>query len=184
MRGEDVVDADYVEVSLSSGDAKAQAKTKPEVDPDLLSVLSGKDQRERKSWREPGGAVFWSIGAAAVLLAFWVSGGHSLVRETMAASAERIEPHMRVSSVRTRAHLVEGEQALLVEGEVANEGRGAGHMPGLTIAVVANSGVSRSYRLAATDASIAPGKREGFSSRLDSPMDGVKTVSVTLNAQE
>ena len=54
------------------------------------------------------------------------------------------------------------------------------HLPSLGIAVTGNDGRITRYRLGTSGRPIAPGETFAFSSRLDVPKNGVKTVSVTF----
>ena len=67
---------------------------------------------------------------------------------------------------------------LFVDGEAANDGAGPETLPPLEIRVTDNNSNVIRYRLGTSNRSLAPGERFGFSSRLDVPKDGVRTVSV------
>jgi hypothetical protein len=69
---------------------------------------------------------------------------------------------------------------LFVDGEAANDGAQAEALPPLEIRVTDNSSNVIRYRLGTSNLSLAPGEKFGFSSRLDVPRNGVKTVSVAF----
>ena len=69
---------------------------------------------------------------------------------------------------------------LFVDGEAANDGSAVAHLPPLDIAVTGNDGRITHYRLGTSGRPMAPGETFAFSSRLDVPKNGVKTVSVTF----
>ena len=67
---------------------------------------------------------------------------------------------------------------LFVDGEAANDGPAAELLPPLEIVVAASDGSTTRYRLGTNGRRLAPGETFAFSSRLDAPKSGVKTVSV------
>lgn len=69
---------------------------------------------------------------------------------------------------------------LLVGGEATNDGTIAEKLPPLDIFVTDNDGVVTRYRLGTSGQALAPGEKFAFSSRLDVPKNGVKTVSVSF----
>ena len=74
-----------------------------------------------------------------------------------------------------------GQRPILrIDGDVANEGTGHGAVPPLLITVTANDGLVMRYRLGTSSDLLPPGEKFTFSSRLDVPKDGIKSVSVTF----
>jgi hypothetical protein len=69
---------------------------------------------------------------------------------------------------------------LFVDGEAANDGAAAQQLPPLEIVVTGNDGRITRYRLGTSGRPLAPGETFAFSSRLDVPKNGVKTVSVSF----
>lgn len=128
-----------------------------------------------------GGPLFWIAGLALVALAFWVSGGHALVRQQVAAlaPAQAREP-LRIADVRSRVERHNGRDVLFVDGRAENHGTAALAVPPIEIAVIAVDGHATRYLLGTGGTELAPGGRTSFSSRLEAPPGGVKSVSVTF----
>ncbi|TIU38507.1 MAG: hypothetical protein E5W28_05900, partial [Mesorhizobium sp.] len=63
-------------------------------------------------------------------------------------------------------------------GEAANDGLTSQALPPLEIRVTDNDRNIIRYRLGTSNRALAPGERFGFSSRLDVPRNGVRTVAV------
>jgi hypothetical protein len=113
---------------------------------------------------------------AAVAAAFWVSGGHAWVHR----AAPQPAAALTISGVSSRIRNA-GEKAFLhVDGHAANDGEGAAALPPLEIRVAANDGRVTRYKLGTFERQMEPGERFAFSSRLDVPKSGVKTVLVTF----
>jgi len=128
-----------------------------------------------------GGPLFWVFGLALVALAFWVSGGHALVRQHMLAlpSAGPEKP-LHIGEVKSRVERHSGRDVLFVDGRAENHGGEALKLPAIEIAVTANDGATTRYFLGTRRAELAPGDRYSFSSRLEAPTNGVKMVSVSF----
>ena len=60
------------------------------------------------------------------------------------------------------------------------DGQTVEQLPELEIVVTGNDGLTTRYRLGTSGRPLAPGETFGFSSRLEAPKNGVKTVSVTF----
>lgn len=130
--------------------------------------------------RQPGGPLFWSAGLALVALAFWVSGGHALVRQVaLQAPAESAQP-LRIGEVESRVETHGGRDILFVDGRARNHGESPLPLPPIEIAVTANDGATTRYFLGTRGTDLDPGASYDFSSRLEAPTNGVKTVSVTF----
>lgn len=128
-----------------------------------------------------GGPLFWIAGLCAALAAFWISGGHALVRQApFFAVAQETGAALTISGVTSRVDASGPKPVLFVDGEAANDGASPALLPTLEIHVTGNDGRSTRYRLGTSSRSLAPGERFAFSSRLDVPRNGVKTVSVTF----
>ncbi len=69
---------------------------------------------------------------------------------------------------------------LFVDGEAANDGAGTLPLPPLEIRVTGEDGRVTRYTLGTAGRALAPGERFAFSSRLDLPKNGVRTVSVAF----
>jgi len=179
----DIIDAEYITLPL-----QPQRGPKPQDPPSSVALpvapMAGMDMlrqpREAAAPRKPapGGPLFWVLGIGLAVAAFWVSGGHALVRGSPFLAA----PHsaLRISGVASRVDASGARPILLVDGEAANDGASADQLPSLGIAVTGNDGLVTRYRLGTAGRPIAPGEIFAFSSRLDVPKNGVKTVSVTF----
>jgi len=179
----DVVDADYEEVRPAG---PAPAGVAQPVVPDVSAPGGMEMLRKaaaRSMRREParGGPFFWAGGVAVALAAFWISGGHALVRDSgLLAGTQAAKAAFSVTGVNSRFDVSGPKQVLLVDGEAANEGSEAGVLPPLEIRVEAPDGSVTRYTLGTSGRLLGPGQRFAFSSRLDVPKNGVGAVSVTF----
>lgn len=188
----DIIDAEYI--SLPSEPLQGESKASDDLkSPEPVASIGssavpsgGMDMLRRPDApaepREPtrGGPLFWTVGIGLVLAAFWVSGGHALIRGTPFAALESPASALRISDVTSRVDASGAKAILLVDGEAANDGWDVEHLPALEIAVTGNDGRITRYRLGTSGRPLAPGETFAFSSRLDVPKNGVKTVSVTF----
>lgn len=178
----DVVDADYVVLPRSPARFESPA---PAPTPPATPSLEGMDML-RKPEAVPqrpasrGGPIFWIAGIGAALAAFWVSGGHALVRQSQFWSAAQPASALTISGVTSRIDVSGLKPVLFIDGEAANDGEREAALPALEIRVTDNASNVIRYRLGTSNRALAPGERFGFSSRLDVPRNGVKTVSVTF----
>ncbi len=180
----DVVDADYEEVAPPAGPASAAA---PEPAVPEVSGLGGMEMLRkaaaRSMRREParGGPLFWAGGIGMALAAFWISGGHALVRDSgLLTGAPTTKAAFSVTGVKSRFDISGPKQVLMVDGEAANEGSEAGVLPPLEIRVAAPDGRVTRYTLGTSGRLLEPGQSFAFSSRLDVPKNGVGTVTVAF----
>ncbi|TKD29418.1 MAG: hypothetical protein E5W98_29580, partial [Mesorhizobium sp.] len=128
-----------------------------------------------------GGPIFWIAGLSVAFAAFWISGGHALVRQApLLLAAQETGAALTISGVTSRIDASGPESVLFVGGEAANDGASPLPLPPLEIRVTGNDRRTTRYTLETFSRSLAPGERFGFSSRLDVPRNGVKTVSVTF----
>ena len=182
---DDVIDAEYI--TLPSEPQRANPR--PQEAP--LSIVSaapivGMDMlrrpRQAAAPQKPtrGGPLFWVAGVGLAVAAFWMSGGHALVRGSPFISADAPHSALSISAVTSRVDNSGTRPILLVDGEAANDGADVAHLPPLDIAVIGNDGRITRYRLGTSGRPLAPGETFAFSSRLDVPKNGVKTVSVTF----
>ena len=123
-----------------------------------------------------GGPIFWTAGMAAVAAAFWVSGGHALMRHISPPPAAALS----ISGVSSRIEMAGSRTFLHVDGHAANDGTAEAALPPLEIRVASNDGRVTRYKLGTSGRAMKPGDKFAFSSRLDVPKYGVKTVSVTF----
>ncbi|WP_192182587.1 hypothetical protein [Mesorhizobium amorphae] len=181
----DIVDADY-EVLPRHG-VKAETLSPPASRMSDAPSIEGMEmlrKPEAAAERPPasrGGPIFWIAGVGAALAAFWVSGGHALVRQSPFWAAEQpAGVALSISGVTSRIDASGLKPVLFVDGEAANDGAKAAPLPPLEIRVTGNDSQVTRYTLGTSSRSLAPGERFGFSSRLDVPRNGVKAVSVTF----
>lgn len=179
----DIVDADYVEVrpeprADQPRTAAVAAAPRPEA---VGMAILGRAEAARRPRFEPAGPAFWLGGAAIAFAAFWVSGGHAAFGGATFLSSASAASRLRIENVTSRSQLVDGMPALLVDGDVSNDGAAAGVVPGIAIHVTSVGGATWTYRLGTSPQSLAANAKFSFSSRLDMPKDGVKTVSVAFD---
>lgn len=179
--GDDIVDAEFetvVPVRSETPPAAPAIATPaaPAVGMDMLR----RDEAGRPAKPSRGGPAFWVAGIGLAAAAFWVSGGHALVRQSSFLSEPAPQGALAIVGVTSRVDASGPKAVLFVDGEAANEGGEARDLPSLDIAVTGNDGRVTRYRLGTGQRSLAPGERFAFSSRLDVPKNGVKTVSVTF----
>lgn len=180
----DIIDADYEVLS-------AAARPGPAVQPvprvvamppaggmDMLRKPEGAHPRSRAT---RGGPAFWIAGVGVAAAAFWVSGGDSLVRRMpLFATGGQGEVAFTLSGINSRVDVSGAKPLLFVDGEAANDGTGASTLPPLEIRVTGKDGRITRYTLGTAGHALAPGERFAFSSRLEVPKNGVRTVSVAF----
>ena len=107
-----------------------------------------------------GGPIFWIAGIGAALAAFWVSGGHALVRQTPFWTVEQPEGAvLSIAGVTSRVDASGATPVLFVDGEAVNDGVKAGQLPPLEIRVTGNDSRITRYTLGTSNRSLAPGER-------------------------
>jgi hypothetical protein len=187
----DVIEAEYISLppaSRASGTQRPETAVRegPASIGSAGAPLGGMEMLRRKDAAAPpqksarGGALFWTLGIGLAMAAFWVSGGHMLLRDATIIGIEAPRSALRVSGVRSRVDASGARPVLFVDGEAANDGTATEHLPPLEIAVTGNDGFVTHYRLGTAGRPLASGETFAFSSRLDVPKNGVKTVSVTF----
>ena len=181
----DIVDADYVVLPRVAG------RSEPVVTPPPPQTASTPPIAGMGMLRRPeiaparpasrGGPIFWIAGVGMALAAFWVSGGHALVRQSpFWTSPQPAGVALSIQGVTSRVDASGAKPVLFVDGEAANDGLEAAALPPLEIRVTGNDSSITRYRLGTSDRELAPGERFGFSSRLEVPRNGVKAVVVTF----
>ncbi|WP_296746380.1 hypothetical protein [Mesorhizobium sp.] len=180
----DIVDADYVVLPRFAGrPEQVMAPVPPQISaaPSVEGMgILRKPEATPARHASRGGPIFWIAGVGMALAAFWVSGGHVLVRQSPFWASSEPASALSISSVTSRIDETGLKPVLFVDGEAANDGERAEALPPLEIRVTDNASNVIRYRLGTSSRSLAPGERFGFSSRLDVPRNGVKTVSVTF----
>jgi hypothetical protein len=183
----DIIDAEYITLTTASqrGEAKPREPASP-VPPPAAPPMAGMDMLRRQAEavqpRRParGGPFFWAAGIGLAAAAFWVSGGHALVRGVPFMALEAPHGALSISGVTSRVDASGPNPLLFVDGETANDGSDVAHLLPIEIAVTGNDGRITRYRLGTSGRAMAPGETFAFSSRLDVPKNGVKAVSVTF----
>ncbi|TPI73060.1 hypothetical protein FJ423_26310 [Mesorhizobium sp. B2-8-9] len=172
-----IVDADYVVLPrLASAPAAPPPQIPPTPSIEGMGMLRKPDAPPLRSSR--GGPMFWIAGIGIALVSFWVSGGHALVRQSPFWTTAAPASALTISGVTSRIDASGLKPVLFVDGEAANDGMRSETLPPLEIRVTDNNSNIIRYRLGTSNRSLGPGERFGFSSRLDVPKDGVRTVSV------
>ncbi len=172
-------EAEIVSEEATPRDMPRAASREPAVEGmDLLKAQAAPAARPRNPVH--GGPLFWTTGLALVALAFWVSGGHALVRQTISmAAVEKGEP-LRFGDIKSRIEKRDGRDVLFIEGEARNHGDAPERMRPIEISIVDGEGRSTRYFLGTRATELAPGNRYSFSSRIEAPRNGVKSVSVSF----
>lgn len=194
-RSGDVIDADYISLpsepssaGARASDGSASPRSRETVGsigsvappPGGMDILRRADPQDGPAKPARGGPLFWTVGICLVLAAFWISGGHALLRDIPFLGADSVRSALRISGVTSRVDSSGLRAILLVDGEAVNDGDAVQHLPPLEIAVTGNDGRVTRYRLGTSGRPLSSGETFAFSSRLDVPKNGVKTVSVTF----
>ncbi len=178
----DIIDADYVVTPRRAPIVEAVPSPQRVIATPALEGMDMLRKPEAPAERPPasrGGPIFWVAGVGAALAAFWVSGGHALMRHaSLPASAPAAA--LTISDVTSRVDTSGPNPVLFVDGEAANDGAKPAPLPPLEIRVTGNDGRLTRYTLGTSGRSLASGERFGFASRLEVPRNGVKAVSVTF----
>jgi hypothetical protein len=96
------------------------------------------------------------------------------------APARQAQAMFSLTGVKSRVDGSGAKTLLFVDGEAANDGADAAPLPPLVIKDTGTEERITRYTLGTARNPLAPGERFAFSSRLDVPKNGVKTVSVVF----
>jgi hypothetical protein len=133
--------------------------------------------------RSRGGPLFWLAGLGLAAAAFWVSGGHALLRDTalmpLAPQTQPANP-LRIRDVTSRIEQHGERDVLFVDGKALNEGGREQMLKPIEISVTANDGHIMRYIMGTARDPLAAGAEFGFSSRLEAPKEGVRSVTVAF----
>jgi hypothetical protein len=185
----DVVDAEFETIRPGESAATARARSFTSIGAAAAPVpgldsLRRTDAAPRRQGPVRGGPVFWMVGLGLAAGAFWVSGGHALVRQVPFAGepgpAQSVVNALHIVDVTSRVEEHGGRPVLFVDGRAVNDDRVARALPRLEIGVTSKDGTITSYNLGTSAEPLVPGAAFGFSSRLEAPKEGVKSVSVTF----
>jgi hypothetical protein len=189
-RADDVIDAEF-ETLRPDPQERLAGTTLPGTIGSAGAPAQGlgslrKSERQAEAVASRGGPIFWIVGLALIVGAFWVSGGHALVRQSAPATQSRpLQPAaaahpLQITEVTSRIEERGGRRVLFIDGMIVNTGKDALTLPPVDIAVTTNDETVLRYRLGTSQDLLAAGRRTGFSSRLEAPKEGVKSVSVTF----
>ncbi|MDP3899262.1 MAG: hypothetical protein Q8Q62_21515 [Mesorhizobium sp.] len=176
------VDADYETLprAVTSAAAEAPIVSAPtraaETPPLGMDILRGAALPASGALSRHGGVGFWLAATMLVAGAFWFSGGHSMARHMLASATESGAP-LRVVALVSRVEAIGGRDMLFVDGELTGS---AGSTHDLMISVTASNGTVARYKLGTGPQPAEGGGTWRFSSRLEAPRSGVKSVSVTV----
>lgn len=163
--------------------AQAFSQEPPALAPAGLDVLKSKGEGAAPSAR--GGPAFWVFGLALAAAAFWVSGGHALISQPPSTVVATTPGHaFAIVDVTSRIEDAGGRSVLFVDGATVNSGNSGGPLPPMEIRVTGKDGRVVRYKLGTSSRELAPGARFTFSSRLEAPRDGVKSVQVDFTDEE
>ncbi|MGN6468534.1 MAG: hypothetical protein ACTHLC_02995 [Rhizobiaceae bacterium] len=178
----DVIDAEFETVTPvpAAGPQSPSGFTGNAPQPSGLDVLKRPETPPRQR-RQPGGAAFWTFGLGLVAAAFWVSGGHALLPSIHLPAFLQPGPSLKIASVRTRVEKIDGHTILFVDGSAVNETGRTIEVPPLAISVEGENGRTTRFFLGTRDREVAAGETFAFSSRLEVPKDGAKSVSVSFD---
>jgi hypothetical protein len=180
----DVVEAEYETIlpdASPRGERRPSSQPAAVPSPGGMDMLRGVGDRVEKAAR--GGPVFWSVGLSLVAAVFWVSGGHSLFEKASAAPYAAAKQPLSIEKVFSRVEPRGERDVLFVEGEARNWSGGTLAVPPIAIAITDGAGATSRHFLGTNGALLAPGERIGFSSRVEAPSNGVKTVTVTFRRE-
>ena len=188
--GNDIVDAEFetlephVVSSRAAGPSAAIAAGFPAPPPTGMDMLRRSQGNCRRAAAVSGGPLFWILGLGLAVAAFWVAGGHAVMRGAAFMETHAPLRALRISDVHSRVDVSGLHPVLLVHGETANDGVATETLEPLKIVVTGNDGQITRYRLGTSGRPMRPGETFAFSSRLNVPKNGVKTVSVTFGEQD
>lgn len=171
----DVVDAEYETIGRTAAPHPIPLVQSPVAGTAGMDLL--RDSKTRAASRHAG-AGFWGAGALVAFAAFWMSGGHTLSRHLPFTGNDG--GTVRVASLASRVADTAAGPRLFIDGAVENTASAATPAPELTIQVTGRDGAVTRYRIATVGQTIASGAEWKFSSRIDAPHAGVRSVSVTI----
>jgi hypothetical protein len=179
-REDDVVEAEYESLGPASVPApvSSTAGAPPVRGMEMLRGMGGHVARATR-----GGPVFWSLGLAMVATAFWISGGHVLLASHGETRKITGAQRLTIENVASRVE-GHGERIILhVDGEAFNRGHTGMAVPPIAIAITDGAGETTRHFLGTNGMHLVPGESFGFSSRVEAPSNGVKSVTVTFREE-
>ena len=182
----DVIDAEFE--TLRPGPAERLLPPRPTVAIGTAAAPAQGFDTLRKSQADMtrqaakrGDPIFWTVGISLVIAAFWISGGHALVGQSLIPvwHTEPANP-LRIAEVTSRIEERAGRVVLFVDGKALNSGSEAQLLPPIEVKVTANGGGVTRYSLPAATDPLPGGNSVTFSSRLEAPKEGIQSVSVNF----
>jgi hypothetical protein len=143
-----------------------------------LTFLAKQASAPTARFSKPGGAAFWTMCIGLAAVAFWMFVGHSLVAGIN--KPQTLHSALTLIGVTSRVDTTGNNPILLIDGEAGNDGGTFAIVPPLEIRVASMDGSVTRYKLGTSSPTIGPVERFAFSSRLEVPKNGVKSVSVTF----
>jgi hypothetical protein len=182
----DVVDADYQVLERRAPEADSAPPQQPtcaapQVAPPPGGMAMLRPAGPPRPFSVRGGPLFWAAGLAGAFVAFWIAGGHAVIRHSVLSGASSpAGTAFSIAGVTSRVDLSGQKPVLFVDGEAGNDGAVTALLPPLEIRVTGEDGAVTRYTLGTSGRPLAPGQRFAFSSRLDVPRNGVKAVAVSF----
>lgn len=171
----DVVDAEFEVIGIPRS-GRAARRPHGNVAPPVAGMESLRRPTERAPQDTRAGPAFWTGGVLLAVAAFWVSGGYA----GFVGSAVAPVAAFSLMDVTSRVDVSGHRPIILIDGTAANEGSATAVLLDLEIRVADLAGSVTRFRLGTSSRSLASGERFAFSSRLDAPKDGVKSVAVSF----
>ena len=142
-----------------------------------LEILSGEKNDPTGG---KAGPLFWIAGALLIAVAFWISGGHTIVSDQPINLATASQNPLAIEGVSSKLERRGSNPYLLVEGKVLNGSDRSLPLPDLIIQVKASDGSITRYRIAGGEERILAYGQYAFSSRLGTPQSGIENVKVII----
>lgn len=185
---DDVVDAEFETLRPDPADRLSAASAIPSIGSAAapaqgLGSLRKRDGATSHQGSTRGGPIFWIVGVCMAAGAFWISGGHALVRPASNGSPAQLASAspLKIAGVKSRVEDRDGQSILFIDGSAINEGNEEVALPPIALSVTGNGGGVMHYRLGTSSDALPPGGHFNFSTRLEAPKEGVKTVSVAFS---
>lgn len=173
-RPQDIVDAEYETLTRAAPNAVPLVQP-PVADKPGMDLLR---DSKAPAGSARGGAGFWGAGMLAAAAAFWMAGGHTLSRYMPFSATDG--GTVRVASLVSRIAETAAGPRLFIDGAVENTASASTPAPDLSIQVTGRDGAVTRYRISTVGQTIASGAAWKFSSRIDAPHAGVRSVSVII----
>lgn len=179
----DIIDAEFEVVATAR--PRAESADAQNARPHHRSMSGGMDMLRavaprRASAAMRGGPMFWATGISLAAMAFWISGGHAVVRAAAFPMSWQSSP-LRLADVTSRIDASGRKSVLIVDGAAVNDGTAAAELRPIDVYVASDDGKTMRYRLGTATSHVAPGARWAFSSRLEVPMNGIRAVRVVFS---